>query len=427
MAGKVMDLASLIKKGDYDSIKDFLDRIPNRIDKVAVVNAPSASGSTAIFGVCWDGRADLLELLIENGAKVRWANVKENTAMSMAIECDQVDCVQILLAHGAIANIKEVHEIRAKTGKKISPKIDEMIEKAQAIQNEQETTNNAKTSELALAVLAGKIEEVIQLVTAPPPVITQNHRTKQIEKGPISATNADGPYSAVASHLVLIVSFRDAVSSVSVQAITPAMIAAKINELDAEGQTVLFQAAARGYQDICKVLIDKGADLNFRDKVGKSALHMAIASNQYATVKFLLEMGANTTGVDMRQIRFWSMSNISTRVDNLLKKYPPKPLRTSKLKRSPIEGLTLKEFALQKKIFKFFDANQDGFISTDELRMRLNETKRGPVFEPRLIRQMIKVANSFNNSKGVSFEQFVEILAPMKGQKNVQRRNSLEL
>jgi hypothetical protein len=137
------------------------------------------------------------------------------------------------------------------------------------------------------------------------------------------------------------------------------MIAAKINELDGEGQTVLFHAASRGYQDICKVLLDRGADLNFRDKVGKSALHMAIAANQYATVKFLLESGANTTGVDMRQIRFWSMSNISTRIDNLLKKYPPKPLRTSKLKRSPIEGLTLKEFALQKKIFKFFDLNQD--------------------------------------------------------------------
>jgi len=100
----------------------------------------------------------------------------------------------------------------------------------------------------------------------------------------------------------------------------------------------LFAAAQRGYMDIVKVLVDKGADLNFRDSTGKSALHVCIGANQYATVKMLLELGANTTGVDMRQIRFWSMSNISNRIDNLLKKFPPKPLRTSKLKRSPIEG-----------------------------------------------------------------------------------------
>jgi hypothetical protein len=54
MAGKVLDLSTLVKKGDYDAIKDFLDRVPNRMEKVALVNAPSASGSTALFGE-WRG------------------------------------------------------------------------------------------------------------------------------------------------------------------------------------------------------------------------------------------------------------------------------------------------------------------------------------------------------------------------------------
>lgn len=245
--------------------------------------------------------------------------------------------------HSAHADIREVHEIRKATGKKISSKIDQLIENAQLVQNEAECKENTRSSPLAQAVLAGKIEEVIALVSAPPPVVTQNNRTNKVEK---------------------------------VQSVTPAMIAAKINELDQEGQTVLFAAAGRGYQDICKVLLDRGADLNFRDKSGRSALHMSIASNHYATVKFLLEQGANTTGVDLRQIRFWSNCNISNRVDNLLKKYPPKPLRASKLKRSPIEGLSLKEFALQKKIFKFFDLNQDGFISEEELKGRCSGGNR---------------------------------------------------
>lgn len=154
---------------------------------------------------------------------------------------------------------------------------------------------------------------------------------------------------------------------------------------------------------------------------------MAIANNQYQTTKLLLESGANTTGVDMRQIRFWSMSNISQRIDNLLKKYPPKPLKPSKMKRSPIEGLTAKEFNLQKKIFKFFDSNHDGYISEAELQEKLSQTTRGASFDPSLIRQMIKVANSYNNAKGVSFEQFLEILQPLPGQPRLMRKHSFDI
>jgi len=89
MASKALDFPALVKKGDYELLKEWLERVPNRMDRVALVNAASASGSTALFGVCWDGRTDLLELLLENGAKVNWKNLKENTALSMAIEQDQ--------------------------------------------------------------------------------------------------------------------------------------------------------------------------------------------------------------------------------------------------------------------------------------------------------------------------------------------------
>src|ERR1700722_16007357 len=124
MSGKsAVDFPSLVKKGDYDQCKEWLERVPSRMDRVALVNAASASGSTALFGVCWDGRTDLLELLIENGAKVNWKNVTGSTALSMAIDQAQVECVEVLLQNGAVAQLKEVHEIRAKTGKKISNKI----------------------------------------------------------------------------------------------------------------------------------------------------------------------------------------------------------------------------------------------------------------------------------------------------------------
>lgn len=56
------------------------------------------------------------------------------------------------------------------------------------------------------------------------------------------------------------------------------------------------------------------------------------------------------------------------------------------------------------------DTNRDGYISASELQNRLALSSRGPTFDPSLIKQMIKTANSYHHSKGVSFEQFLEIL-----------------
>jgi len=81
MAAKPLDFGSLVKKGDLDSCRQLLERIPSRMERVTLVNAPSASGSTPLFGACWDGRADMVELLIEHGAKVNWKNLKGNTAL----------------------------------------------------------------------------------------------------------------------------------------------------------------------------------------------------------------------------------------------------------------------------------------------------------------------------------------------------------
>jgi hypothetical protein len=71
------------------------------------------------------------------------------------------------------------------------------------------------------------------------------------------------------------------------------------------------------------------------------------------------------------------------------------------LKRAPVEGLTLKEFQLQKKIFDFFDTNRDGYIDVDELQSKLKMTTRGPTFEPHMIRRMIHLASSLNNHRGM--------------------------
>jgi len=93
----------------------------------------------------------------------------------------------------------------------------------------------------------------------------------------------------------------------------------------------------------------------------------------------------------------------------------------SRLKKSPIEGLTLSEFQQTKRIFQFFDLNKDGFISEVELNAQLSKTKRGPEFDSELIRQMVKTANTYNHPKGVSFEEFIAIMQPTKSEKVEQQ------
>ena len=256
----------------------------------------------------------MCELLLQNGAKVNWKNLRGNTAISMAIEQNHVDCVQLLFDYGAEIDIAAVNEIRTRTQKKISSKIDELVlsagQKREKAKEEEKTTAIVQ-SPLFAAVQSGNVETVqvfLEQMAQKAGKSTAHRRTNTLDH--------------TTSQSILVQQRRLSVNPPSAVTVEEQGLVQMVNELDSEGQTALFQAAGKGYLDICRLLIEAGIDINFRDKANRSALHMSIAGNQYATTKMLLEAGANTTGVDMKSIRFWSMSNISQRIDQLLKKYP---------------------------------------------------------------------------------------------------------
>jgi len=63
--------------------------------------------------------------------------------------------------------------------------------------------------------------------------------------------------------------------------------------MDENGRTGLHFCAARGDADLCKRLLDCGADANFPDKDGYSPLHMAAGYLQTHIVALFLENGAD--------------------------------------------------------------------------------------------------------------------------------------
>lgn len=64
-----------------------------------------------------------------------------------------------------------------------------------------------------------------------------------------------------------------------------------------EGSTPLMKAVYMGHADICKVLVDAGADVNFREETtGRTALHRAALQGFPDITQILVDGGADVRG-----------------------------------------------------------------------------------------------------------------------------------
>jgi hypothetical protein len=64
------------------------------------------------------------------------------------------------------------------------------------------------------------------------------------------------------------------------------------------GQTCLMDAALNGHLSICRLLIDKGAQVNAKDGHGWTAIQWAILEGHIATVRLLCDLGADVEAHD---------------------------------------------------------------------------------------------------------------------------------
>ncbi len=55
-----------------------------------------------------------------------------------------------------------------------------------------------------------------------------------------------------------------------------------------------MEAAKKGQSEVAKLLLDNGADVNYKNKNGKTALMRAAEKGQSEVVRFLLQCGANS-------------------------------------------------------------------------------------------------------------------------------------
>ncbi|MBN2858477.1 MAG: ankyrin repeat domain-containing protein, partial [Candidatus Delongbacteria bacterium] len=73
---------------------------------------------------------------------------------------------------------------------------------------------------------------------------------------------------------------------------------ADINTRDREGSIPLQNAAIKGYFEIVKILVENGSDVNYKDYNDVTPLHFACMSGNLEMIKFLESKGANLKGVN---------------------------------------------------------------------------------------------------------------------------------
>jgi len=126
----------------------------------------------------------------------------------------------------------------------------------------------------------------------------------------------------------------------------------KVNLPNEDGQSFLMLAAFNGHTQLCEYIIKNGAHVEARDNSGRTALMYASTGPFAATVKMLLNNGANSNSVD--HVEKWSaLMNAAAEgqmevVQILLEYGADKNLKD-------IDGDTAESFALQKKHLEVFN------------------------------------------------------------------------
>ena len=238
------------------------------------IDFKNEDGETPLFDACRQGEAGLVKYLVGRGANVNHQNNIGGTPLSLACEGGNLEVVKYLIEEKDVnINQVDIHEnipllYACKKGRLDVVKY---LVKRGANVNHQ---NNIGETPLLLACEDGNLDVVKYLIEEKDVNINQ---VDNYGNNPLSYACKRGRLDVV-KYLV-----DNGVD---------------VNKAGSTGWTPLFAACVGGHLEVVKYLIENGANINQSDKWGKTPLFVACEKGNKATVKYLIEHGADVNQSD---------------------------------------------------------------------------------------------------------------------------------
>ncbi|CEI70769.1 hypothetical protein FVEN_g749 [Fusarium venenatum] len=200
----------------------------------------TASNAGVLHGACAEGNKEIVQLLALEGVCIEDSWLQGMRAIQVASECEQFEVVELLIELGANIDVKDENG---------SPILHVVCQKGH-------------TETMKALINAGADIEELDASGFTPLAVSCYY-------GHLDAANL---LIGVGSDFSRIIKFH--------------------------GATLLFQAVAKDYTKIARLLLDNGVDLAERHKDGHQALDVAASYGRTQLVELFIEMGANVLGTD---------------------------------------------------------------------------------------------------------------------------------
>lgn len=269
----------------------------------ADVNARENYNSTPLHIAAWNGNTEFARLLIGKGANVN-AQDKFGSPLIAAIE-EHRDMVELLL--------KSKADVRIKNPDGFAPI---------------HLSGNKDISQLLFAYGA-KLDTVGYQGRTPLHQAAMRHRNDILEwlcmKGAqVNAIDSDSLtplMSAISQHGNTEVARRESMKTIRILL----RYGADVNYRNRDGRTILHDAVGDGREDLVDILLKYGASINAKDKYGYTPLHWSVSSKNKKMVELLVNRGADVNARNLQGhtplYDTWGGSKVDVEIANILKSH----------------------------------------------------------------------------------------------------------
>lgn len=243
------------------------------LDSGADIEIAKPNGSRSMHGAANRGHLEMVKLLLSRGAQLDPSNQANFTPMLSAAAANQFEVVRYLLERGAAVNVVTIYQTTALIYA-VNAGHREVVADLLARGARIESDSSEFEYPLSTAAFLGHTEIMELLIQHGANV---NYTTAQ-NSTPLH--NAAWGGHAVAVRLLL-------------------QHGAKPNAVSSSGETPLLPAVRDGYAEVVAVLLESGSDANVKEPdFGRSLLHCAAAKGYNEITKLLVKAGAQVNAVD---------------------------------------------------------------------------------------------------------------------------------